>query len=194
MSAITSPNERLFKAEVEASLQGLSPADWKRAESIAKLLCGGVIGWASGDLLQEALCRLLDGTRVWPVDLHPLVVLKGVMHSIASNARKHNDVSPIDQHVVVDAFETDEDARTPIAHGEVTVTPEDELSGKQQLAELYAALGGDEELELLVMAWAEGERGAEARETLGWDEKRYDAARNRLLRRLNALDTEWRST
>lgn len=194
MSAITSPNERLSKAEVESSLQGLSPADWKRAESIATLLCGGLIGWTPDDLLQESLCRLLDGTRVWPTDLHPLVVLKGVMHSIASNARKHNDVSPIDQHVVVEAFEADEDDRTPVAHGKVTATPEDELSGKQQIAQIYAALGGDEDLELLVMTWADGMRGAEARETLGWDEKKYDAARNRLLRRLNALDAEWRST
>src|SRR5690606_14719774 len=113
-----------------------------------------------------------DETRVWPADLHPLVVLKGVMHSIASNARKHNDVSPIDQHVVVDAFEADEDDRTSVAHGEVTVTPEDELSGKQQIAQIYAALGGDEDLELLVMTWADGMRGTEARETLGWDEKK----------------------
>jgi len=45
---------------------------------------------------------------------------------------------------------------------------------------------------LVVLAWADGLRGAEAREELGWDEKRYDAARNRLQRRLAALDPDRR--
>ncbi|RIV77683.1 hypothetical protein D2V84_00210 [Burkholderia pseudomallei] len=122
-----------------------------------------------------------------------MVVLKTAMHSVASNARKHNEASPVDENVVLEPFEAADGDRTPIAHGKVTVTPEDQTSGKQQIVALYAALGGDEELELLAMAWADGLRGAEAREELGWDEKKYDAARNRLLRRLAALDPDRRS-
>lgn len=190
MSAIPASQERLSRAEVEAALKGLSTADWGRAESVATAFCGGLTGWAPDDLLQEALCSLLDETRVWRRGLHPLVVLKTVMHSIASNARKHNDTSPIDKNVVVDPLEADEDDKAPVAHGKATITPEDVLSGKQQMAALYAKLGGDEDLELLAMTWADGLRGADARDALRWDERKYDASRNRLLRRLKALDRD----
>lgn len=192
MSAIPETPKPLTPAEVEATISAFSAADWKRAEHIAASFCGGLTGWMPMDLLQETLTSLLAGTRSWPGGLHPLVVLKTAMRSVASNARKHNKASPIDENAVVEPFEAEEAGKTPVAHGKVTVTPEDEVSGKQQMAAVYAALGGDEELEYLVMVWADGLRGAEAREALGWDAKKYDAARNRLLRRLAALDPDRR--
>ncbi len=192
MSAVPEPKDRMSRAEVEAALNSLSPADWRRAESIAAAFCGGLTGWRPEDLLQEAFCSLLSETRIWRPGLHALVVLKTVMHSIASNARKHYDASPVNEKVIVDPLEADEDDKTPVAHGKVTVTPEDELSGKQQMTALYAKLVGDEDLEFLAMTWADGLRGADARDALGWDEKKYDAARNRLLRRLKALDPDRR--
>lgn len=191
MSAIPEPEARLSRAEVEAVLNGLSPADWSRAESIATVFCGGLTGWAPDDLLQEALFSLLSETRIWRPELHPLVVLKTAMRSIASNARKHINASPIDENVAV-ALPEEEDDKMPVAHGKVTLTPEDALTGKQQLNAVYAIVEGDEDLELLVMTWADGLRGAGARDALGWDEKKYDAARNRLLRRLKALDPDRR--
>lgn len=194
MSANPEPEERLSRAEVEAALKTLGPADWGRAHTIAKAFCHGLTGWTPDDLLAEAMCSLLEESRVWRPGLHPLVVLKTVMRSIASNERKHNDASPIDENVVVDPFEQDEDDKTPVAHGKVTITPEDVLSGKEQMAALYAALGGDKDLEDLAEAWGSGFRGADARDVLGWDEKKYDAARNRLLRRLKALDPDRRPT
>lgn len=194
MSAIPEYEDRLTKAEVEAALAAFEPADWQRTKIIASTLCAGVTGWTADDLRQEAMCKLLGRERVWPRGIHPLVVLKTVMHSIASNTRKHNEASPIDANVVVDPFEADVDDMTPVAHGKVTVTPEDETSGKQQIAAIYAALGGDEDMELLVVVWADGVRGSEARKELGWDEKKYDAVRNRLLRRLAALDPDRRKS
>lgn len=188
MSAVPELEERLSTAEVEAVLRAFQPADWQRAKAIATAFCGGITGWKPDDLLQETLVNLLDGTRIWRRDIHPLVVVKTAMHSIASNARKHNEASPIDESMVVDPFEADEDDKTPVAHGKVMVTPEDETSGKQQMAALYTALAGDEELELVAMAWADNLRGAAAREELGWEPKKYDAARNRLLRKLATLD------
>jgi hypothetical protein len=43
------------------------------------------------------------------------------------------------------------------------------------------------------MAWADGLRGNEAERELGWDKQKYDAARNRLNRRLKAFDPERRA-
>lgn len=194
MSANPEPEPRLSRAEVEAALEALNSADWGRAHTIAKAFCYGLTGWTPDDLLQEAMCSLLDESRVWRPGLPPLVVLKVAMHSISSNARKHNDLSPVDGNVVVDPLQPDEDDKTPVAHGRFGITPYDVLSGKEQIAALYAALAGDKNLQELAEAWANGFRGADAREVLGWDERKYDAARNRLLRRLKALDPDRRST
>ena len=192
MFAISETKDRLSRIEVEAALKGLSPADWGRAISISTAFCGGLTGWTPDDLLQEALCSLLGETRIWRPGLHALVVLKTTMRSIASNARKHNSISPVDENVVLDPFEAEKDDKTPAIHGKVVISPEDELSAKQQMTILYSKLNGDEDLELLAMTWADSLRGADARDALGWDEKKYDAARNRLLRRLKALDPDRR--
>lgn len=192
MSAIPESENRLSPAEVEKKLGALQPADWQRLKIISNTLCAGVSDLTAADLLQEAMVRLLSGKRIWPSDLPPLVVLANVMHSIASNARKREADGPVDGSITLDLLDADVDDRTVITHGKVTITPEDELSGKQQIAALYAAMGGDEELELLVMAWADKVRGDEARAELGWDEKKYDAVRKRLMRRLAELDPDRR--
>ncbi len=61
------------------------------------------------------------------------------------------------------------------------------------MAAVYAAVAGDEDLELLVMVWADGQRGEEAAKELDWDKKKYEAARKRLTRRLDALDSDRRT-
>jgi hypothetical protein len=194
MSAISGNEQRLTKAEVEAIFAGFQAADWQRAKVISVTLCSGVTGMVADDLLQEAMAKLLSGQRAWPVGVHPLVVLASVMHSIASNVRKREDSGPIDANVAVDELEADVDDKTVYAHGTVTITPEDELSGKEQMTALYASLGGDEDLELLVAVWADGVRGSEARAELGWDDKKYDAVRKRLLRRLAELEPDRRKS
>lgn len=194
MCAASEPEERLSRIKIETILSSFKPADWARAKTIAEMLCGGVTGWQADDLLQEAMALLLGGNRIWQPHLNPLVVLKTAMHSIAFNARRHNKRSPVDENVVLDPFEAEEDESTPAAHGKVTVTPQDVLLGKEQMAQLNEAIKGDEDLELLVMSWADGIRGAEAREALGWDAKKYDAARQRLLRLQAKLDPERRAS
>ncbi|MDI1270546.1 MAG: hypothetical protein PSV40_15770 [Polaromonas sp.] len=190
MSAIpTDPaSEGLTPDQIGEVLSDLSAADWQRAKAIAGSLCGGVSGWNADDLLQEAMTKFLAGERVWPVGVHTMVVLKNAMHSIASNARKHNKVSPIDHNVEVDPFETDDEKEGPAALSTTGTTPEELVSGKQQIAALYAALAGDDDLHMLAIAWGEGLRGEDACKELGWDAKKYDAERKRLTRRLEKLD------
>ena len=194
MCSASESEERLSRVKIDAILNSFIAADWGRAMTIAEALCGGVTGWKPEDLLQEAMTQLLAGNRIWRRGLHPLVVLKTAMYGVAFNARRHNKRSPEDENVVLDPFETEESESTPVAHGKVMVTPEDVFSGKEQMARLYAAIEGDEDLELLTMSWADGIRGVDARETLGWDAKKYDAVRQRLLRLQAKLDPERRAT
>lgn len=197
-NADAEPGNRLSPAEVDAEIQALAtaPASWRRLRSIATVLCGGITGLTVDDLLQETVTRFYERRRRWPRGVHPVVVFKNAMRSVASDARKQNDASPVDQSVALadgaDAGDDLADAR-PQVHGTSGLTPEDELSGKEQLVAVYAAVAGNEELELLVMAWADGLRGDDAARELGWDKKKYEAARKRLARRLDAVDPDRRS-
>ena len=80
---------------------------------------------------------------------------------------------------------------SPLAEG---VSPETDparaVEGESDLVAVQNAVKGDEELEFLVEALAEGLTGMGIAKELGWDAKRYDAARNRLSRRLAALKTD----
>lgn len=187
------PYIQLTRAEINDLLERFSAADWKRAKRIAALLCQGLVDVSPDDLLQEALVNLLEGQRAWPAAIHPLVVIKTAMHSISSNARKHSTRSPIDETVQVDHAEDARGSKHQEAiSGTTNITPEDELSGKQQIFALYALIAGDADLEDLVVTWADGLRGRDAMTALSWDTKKYDVARKRLERRLDTLNSERR--
>lgn len=188
--------ERLSAEDVDKEIRALlgSPASFAKLRTIAATLATGLSGLTGEDLINEAVVRFYEGRRKWPCGVHPLVVFKSTMHSLASGARKRADEGPIDEFVAlatVDLKEESTDLR-PQVHGVVTLTPEDALSGKEQLVAVYAAVTGDEDLELLVMVWADGLRGDEAAKELDWDKKKYEAARKRLTRRLDALDPDRR--
>ena len=189
--------ERLSAEDVDQEIRALlaSPANFARLRSIAFTLCAGVAGQTGDDLLNEAVTRFYEGRRKWPRGVHRLVVFKSAMHSLASDARKRAVLNPVDDAVALATTGAEDEAADarPQVHGVSALTPEDELSGKEQLAAVYAAVAGDEDLELLVMVWADGQRGEEAAKELDWDKKKYEAARKRLTRRLDALDSDRRT-
>lgn len=184
--------DRLSPEEVDAEIQALTTsANWRRVEVIAAGLRGGIPWMSRDDLLQEALVRLLAGRKKWPRGVHPVVVMEMVMHSIASDARKHDKRSPVEENLAVadgTSTEGSPDDR-PSVHGAITITPEEQAERREEIAAVDALVAGDEELQLLVMAWADGLRGTDAAEALGWEMKTYEAARKRLVRRLDSLDS-----
>lgn len=186
--------QRRTPAEIESMLSKFSRADWVRARSLAAAACNGVPGWTPDDLLQEAMTKLLEGTRTCPIGIHPLVMLKNAMRSIASNERKHEDNSPIDADVAVAHFDhIPENDLRPLAHGNVSNTPYESAAARQTLQSLEQLVAGDDELGLLFLAWGEGLRGQEAMDAVGWDKAKYEAARKRLTRRLSDMAAEWSS-
>ena len=178
----------LSKAEREALLGAMSPGDWARAESLARVAAYGLTDMTAADLLHETLIDLLSGDRTWKRGVHPLVTLKVAMHSVASNAQKKVDNAPIDQFAMVSSGEEDapEGQRAPVTAVE-PLGPLDTLEGRQQLALIEQLVKGDAEAELVLTAWAMGCTGAEARLETGLDAKQFDAARQRLLRKLKPV-------
>lgn len=178
----------LSKAEREALLGAMSPGDWARAESLARMAAYGLTDMTAADLLHETVVDLLSGDRTWKRGVHPLVTLKVAMHSVASNAQKKVDNAPIDQFAVVSSGEEDgpEGQRTPVTAVD-PLGPLDTLEGRQQLALIEQLVKGDVQAELVLTAWAIGYSGAEARLETGLDAKQFDAARQRLLRKLKPV-------
>lgn len=167
---------RLNYQEVQDRLARMSAADLRRAERIADFLARGLVGLSGEDLLQEACVKLLSGERRFPRDVYPLKVLKSAMHSEASNARKGARASPID-------------ARVPVPDdGPDRRSPEVELLASEQFRALVATCSGDPDAERVVLAWADGLRGAEAQEATGLAGKTFDAARKRATRKLAGFE------
>ncbi len=177
--------EPLSKAEREALLGAMSPGDWARAESLARAAAHGLSDMTAQDLLQETLTDLLGEDRTWRRGVHPLVTLKVAMHSIASNALKRVENAPIDQFATVSTGEEEmPEGQPPPVHAVERRSPQDSVEGRQQLALIEQLVKGDDHAELVLMAWAMGYSGAEARQETGLDAKQFDAARQRLLRKL----------
>ena len=180
--------EPLSKAEREALLGAMSPGDWGRAESLARAAAHGLTDMTAEDLLQETLTDLLGEERTWQRGVHPLVTLKVAMHSVASNAKKKVENAPIDRFAVVSTGEEEalEEGRPSPVHAVQHLGPQDTLEGRQQLAAIEQLVQGDDQAELVLMAWAMGYSGAEAKQETGLDAKQFDAARQRLLRKLKS--------
>jgi hypothetical protein len=181
-------DEALSRAEREALLGALTPGDWGRANSLARMAAFGLADMGADDLLQETLTDLLGMVRTWRRGVPPLVTLKLAMHSIASNTRKKAANAPVDQYVTVSTGEeeTPEGGSQPV-HAVDELTPDDFAEGHQQFALIEQVVKGDDEAELVLMAWAMGYSGSEARAETGLDAKQFDAARQRLMRKLKPV-------
>ncbi|MDP9606950.1 UNVERIFIED_ORG: hypothetical protein J2W38_006770 [Variovorax paradoxus] len=189
MSLPPTADDRLSLAEVEAALRALSPADWERALRLARFRVGGLVDWTGESLLSEALAKLLAGERVWRRGVSALQTLKNVLHSLASNDRKKQTGAPIDRFATVDLGVDDAEDEDYVP-GVVAIderSPERIAAGRSQLAAIESLVADDEDAQMVLMAWSEGIRGKAAAEDLGFDMKRYDAARKRLERKLETV-------
>ena len=181
-------DEELSRAEREALLGAMQPGDWARASSLARMAAYGLAEMGPDDLLQDALTDLLSLDRTWRRSVPPLVTLKVAMRSIASNARKKAANALIDQYATVSTGEEDPpDGGPRPVHALDELSPADFVDGREQLGWIERAVKGDSEAELVLMAWAMGYSGQEARSETGLDAKQFDAARQRLMRKLKPL-------
>jgi hypothetical protein len=181
-------DESLSTAERESLLGALSPGDWERVFSMARLLAVGLTDLSPEELVAEVVTDLLAGVRTWRRGVPSLVTLKVAMHSEASNARKKVSRAPIDRFATV-ATGADEgpDGGPPPIHAIDERTPCETVDARRQLARIAELVKGDDDAELVLTAWASGIRGVEAQKETGLDAKQFDAARQRLLRKLKPI-------
>src|SRR5689334_5366231 len=122
--------------DAACAIQALSDADLVRLAALARLWSRGLpegIGWT--DVLNEAIVRVLDGSRPWPQRVPLLAFLSGVMRSICDDhwrrarreaLRRHGDVG---------------DLGDAVADG--SADPERMLAAAQALAQINRLFAGD---------------------------------------------------
>ncbi len=182
----------LQRAEVDAVLVRLvqDSGEMARARKLARVIAHGLPAMDADDLLGKAMLLLLSEKRKWPRGLSTLGVLKGVMRSITYRTRRKLDYL-LAEDLGASRDEDSDVESSPLAEG---VSPETDparaVEGESELVAVQNAVKGNEELEFLVEALAEGLTGISIAKELGWDGKKYDAARKRLSRRLATLKTD----
>ncbi|MCW5631934.1 MAG: hypothetical protein KIT17_01225 [Rubrivivax sp.] len=185
------PNLRKTTADIRAELDAFTGADWARLRTIASVKALGLVGWAWNDLLQEAMTKMLAGERTCLVGVHPVTMLAKVMHSIASNERESDQASPFEQDEVDHVDKLERESGAPAVAGTAVADLLTQVAVFETAAAMDKAFAGDEEIQLLATAWAMGLRGGEAAKELGWDQKRFEAVRQRFLRRIRDFRPDW---
>jgi DNA-directed RNA polymerase specialized sigma24 family protein len=170
-------------ADRALALKLVTDCDLLRLKVIARLHGRSLppdVSWA--DLLQEALARVLDGSRAIPAAVPTVAFLAGVMRSIKAEhwrrRRRANEQQPVlaTEYQVV-AAETAE-ACDP------QPDPERWLIAAQQLQAIGTLFEHDPVALQIIAGLGDGLTAEEIRRTLGMTKTDYDSARKRMRRAL----------
>jgi DNA-directed RNA polymerase specialized sigma24 family protein len=170
-------------ADRALALKLVTDCDLLRLKVIARLHGRSLppdLSWA--DLLQEALARVLDGSRAIPAGVPTVAFLAGVMRSIKAEhwrrRRRANEQQPVlaTEYQVV-AAETAE-ACDP------QPDPERWLIAAQQLQAIGTLFAQDAVALQIIAGLGDGLTAEEIRRALGLTKTDYDSARKRMRRAL----------
>jgi DNA-directed RNA polymerase specialized sigma24 family protein len=172
-------------ATVDAAraIHALSDADLVRLKALAQLWSRGLpggFGWA--DILNEAIVRVLDGSRPWPPDVPLLGFLSGVMRSICDDHWRR---------VRREASTRHGDAAELGTMAEDTPGTERTLAAAQALAEINRLFANDEAVQKIIAGLSEGLTAREICLFYGMAERDYDTARKRMRRALLRGGLTW---
>jgi DNA-directed RNA polymerase specialized sigma24 family protein len=153
----------LSRAEAAAAVRSLSPGDKTALVKIARFYAQKT-PYDHEDLLQEAICRVLGGARVWPRDVPAVPFLWGVVRSIAWEWKRE-----LIEAVPVGADPACEERRA--------------IAGLD-VARIIALFDDDPVARMMVRAMMEGARGQELQELSGLDKTEYESKRTKIRRRI----------
>lgn len=165
---------------VRAVAEGLlTPTDLLRLKAIARLHEWGLpadMGWA--DLLQEALLRLLQGSRRAPPGIPTVTLVAGIMRSIrAEQWRRLQREAPV-----------------PLMETEIDPAPDPErsLAAQQELQAIFELFAGDPAALQILHGVTAGLDPEEIRTATGMSKTDYDSTRKRMRRCLLRKNLAWR--
>jgi len=172
-------------SEVEKALYGLGDVDFLRLDKITRnyafKLDISII--SPENLINEAIDRVLKGSRRWPRDVEFIVFLKNTIRSVASEYRG-KESRLFRKLKAEESFNTDDNALNKIIDGEI----------KNEQKELYDKLWDDFEDDETVLeiflGYEEGLKGKALRDKFDIPKTEYDSALRRISRYRSKLSKE----
>ncbi|MGJ4940311.1 sigma-70 family RNA polymerase sigma factor [Bradyrhizobium sp. HKCCYLS1011] len=175
-------------ADAASAIQALSETDLVRLKALAQLWSRGLpagLSWV--DVLHEAIVRVLDGSRVWPLGVPILAFLSGVMRSICDDYWRR---VRHEQRLLV--------SRDDHSQGGPAAEPVDELADPERvavavagLAEVFRLFAGDPVALKIIDGMANGLKAKDICGAYNISALDYDTARRRMRRRLLRYQRHW---
>ncbi|MBI3512908.1 MAG: sigma-70 family RNA polymerase sigma factor [Proteobacteria bacterium] len=162
------PSDAAATEAVARALHALTRSELVVLKRLAQLRARTVPGLDWEELLNEALLRALDGSRVWPREVSLVAFLAGIMRSL------------VDGRVTQRRRLAE---RTLACHAAtLSASPEDELHARQCLAAINRFFADDPDVLQLLAGLADHYLGGRGRGAPPLPQHRHDAARKRLAR------------
>jgi RNA polymerase sigma-70 factor (ECF subfamily) len=165
------------------ALQLVTHCDLLRLKVIARLHGRSLppdVSWA--DLLQEAVARVLDGSRAIPPGVPAVAFLAGVMRSIKAEHWRRRRRATEQQSAWVSQYPHSGPDSTEAS--DPLPDPERWLIASQQLEAIGALFATDAVALQIIAGLGDGLTAEEIRQTLGLSKTDYDSARKRMRRAL----------
>ncbi len=173
--------------EVKAILARLSAVDVLRLGKLASFQARKLRDCDAEELLHEGLTRVLEGVRKWPRGLEVGPFMRNVLGSIATSMAKTAAVaSGVLVDTEVDGSGVVDCPQFPMDNGSQSDAT-DVLYAEEMLNRATVLLADDPQTLAVALAAAEGLTAKEAQKRFNLSAKEFDAARNRLRRKLSAL-------
>lgn len=186
--------------EVIGYLERLGPEDHRRLARLAEVRARKVPDLIGSELLNEAIARILEGTRPWKKSVDFTAFVCEVMRSIASEylgkfkTRKKHAINYENELIRGDYEEADK------VEGEFNqapcpgLTPEQQLEREQKAKKELEILEGlfcdDETASMVVMAWSDGYKKDQILEEFGYTSTEYESAVKKIRRRTMKFNSE----
>jgi DNA-directed RNA polymerase specialized sigma24 family protein len=178
------PAQMLSPAEQALALKLVTEMDLLRLKAIARLHARGLppdVGWE--DLLQEAITRVLTGSRKVPEDVPVVAFIAGIMRSLRTEHWRRHARGFGREGVFLD-HTAGEPERDIVELRDPSPTPERALAAEQELLAI-ARLFAEDPVALRILAClAEGMSAEQIRVVTGLSKTDYDSARKRMRRAL----------
>lgn len=173
----------LLPAQTALALDLVSRLDLLRLKSLARLYARGLpaeMGW--DDLLQEAITRVISGSRRQPGDVPTVAFLAGILKSLRSEYRRR----AIRKAQNWDSPEYDRGSDSPTSPVLIDPAPGPEraLLARQQLDAIRGLFADDEAALAIIAGLADGLSAEQIRAATGLSRTDYDSARKRMRRTL----------
>jgi len=170
---------------VAAALAALPDADLLRLKRFAELrsLRLPLLNWS--DLLNEAIARALDGSRLWPADVDFMVFMLQSIRSIASEQWRRVQRIPVTREAdLAPADPTSAERASLDEVGRNELNPQREVLAERALSDVMTLFRADKQATAILEGLAEGDSPRGIQHRAGMTPIQYASAQRRIRRAL----------